>query len=113
MTRSIGTVAVLLLLLTGCHARPVATAASSTETITVDGRPRTFHLYRPATLANPAPLVLMLHGGFGDGAQAESACGWDAQADRGHFLVAYPDGLDRAWSVGGDCCGIPGRTGVD
>jgi polyhydroxybutyrate depolymerase len=113
VTRSIGTLAVLLLLLAGCQARPGPAAGSSTRTITVDGRVRTFHVYRPASLADPAPLVLVLHGGFGDGTQAESSYGWDAQADRGHFLVAYPDGVNRAWAVGGGCCGTPGRTGVD
>ena len=55
----------------------------------------------------------MLHGGFGSGAQAEKSYHWDAQADRGHFVVAYPDGLDRAWNTGGGCCGVPGRTGAD
>jgi len=36
-----------------------------------------------------------------------------AEADSGHFVVAYPDGLDRAWNTGGGCCGTPGRTNVD
>ena len=36
-----------------------------------------------------------------------------AEADNGHFVVAYPDGLDRAWNTGGGCCGTPGRTNVD
>ena len=55
----------------------------------------------------------MLHGGFGSAAQAERSYHWDAEADRGHFVVAYPDGLDRAWNTGGGCCGVPGRTGAD
>ncbi|KZS73874.1 polyhydroxybutyrate depolymerase [Mycobacterium kansasii] len=37
---------------------------------------------------------------------------WDAEADRGHFLVAYPDGLNRAWNAG-SCCGLPQQTDVD
>ena len=33
---------------------------------------------------------------------------------RSKFLVAYPDGLNRAWNVnGGGCCGRPAREGVD
>ena len=55
----------------------------------------------------------MLHGGFGSAAQAERSYGWDAEADRGHFLVVYPDGLNRAWNAGGGCCGTPGSSGVD
>lgn len=27
--------------------------------------------------------------------------------------MAYPDGLNHAWNVGGCCCGTPARTGVD
>jgi polyhydroxybutyrate depolymerase len=55
----------------------------------------------------------MLHGGFGSAAQAEKSYHWDAEADAGHFVVAYPDGLDRAWNTGGGCCGVPGRDGLD
>jgi polyhydroxybutyrate depolymerase len=55
----------------------------------------------------------MLHGGFGDGAEAERDTHWDAEADRYGFAVAYPDGIDHAWSVGGGCCGRPAATGVD
>jgi len=54
----------------------------------------------------------MLHGGFGSGEQAERSYHWDAEADSGHFLVAYPDGLNRAWNAG-TCCGEPRRAGVD
>lgn len=86
---------------------------SSSHSIESGGRRRTYRLYRPAALADPAPLVVMLHGGFGSAAQAEGYYGWDAQADSGHFLVLYPDGLDRAWNAGGGCCGVPAESGVD
>ena len=49
----------------------------------------------------------MMHGGFGSASQAEKSYRWDTEADVGHFLVAYPDGLDRAWNSGGGCCGVP------
>jgi polyhydroxybutyrate depolymerase len=52
----------------------------------------------------------MRHGGFGSGSQAEQSYGWDAQADRNGFVVAYPDGLDHAWHVDG--CSDP-TTRVD
>jgi polyhydroxybutyrate depolymerase len=79
-----------------------------------DGQ-RSYRLYVPTTAGSGAvlPLVVMLHGGFGSGEQAEQAYGWDEVAEREGFLVAYPDGLNRAWNVGGGCCGTPGRTGVD
>jgi polyhydroxybutyrate depolymerase len=87
----------------------------STGRISVDGRIRAYRLYQPSAVGSgdPVPLVVMLHGGFGTGEQAESAYGWDALADREGVLVAYPDGVGRAWNVGDGCCGGPGRSGVD
>jgi polyhydroxybutyrate depolymerase len=96
----------------GGTAGPAIPVGSSSHTITVAGVSRTFLVYRPAVLPTAAPLVVMLHGGFGTGAQAERSYHWDAQASTGHFVVAYPDGLDRAWNTGGGCCGVPGRTGA-
>jgi polyhydroxybutyrate depolymerase len=84
----------------------------SSQTIEAGGTSRTFHLYRPQGLPDGAPLVVMLHGGFGNGAQAEHSYNWDSEADNGHFLVAYPDGLVRAWNAG-SCCGEPQRTNAD
>jgi polyhydroxybutyrate depolymerase len=79
----------------------------------VGGVRRTFIVYRPASLPAAASLVVMLHGGFGSARQAQKSYGWDAEADRGQFVVAYPDGLGRAWNTGGGCCGVPaaGATG--
>ncbi len=91
-------------------------AAGTTEhRLTVDGQPRTFRVYRPAGLpaGTPAPLGVMLHGALGNGGQAQSSYGWDAQAERGRFLVAYPDGIRRSWAVSPVCCGPPAATGVD
>ncbi len=87
---------------------------SSARTITVGGVERRFLLYRPASLPpGPVPLVVMIHGGGGSAQGAERFYGWDAEADAGHFAVAFPDGTDRGWAVGGGCCGTPGSTGVD
>ncbi|ROT28168.1 polyhydroxybutyrate depolymerase [Micromonospora sp. HM5-17] len=94
---------------------PDVAAGSSTHRLTVDGRPRTFRLYRPATLslAKPVPLVVVLHGALGSGRQAETAYGWNAVADRHGFVVAYPDGLHQSWAVSESCCGPPVREGID
>lgn len=107
--------ALAVLGLAGCGPvrTPWAAPAATTQAIDVHGLRRTFHVYRPPGLSGPAPLVIMLHGGFGTGTQAEQDYHWDATARVAHFVVAYPDGLDRAWNAGGGCCGVPGRTGVD
>ena len=68
-----------------------------------DGVTRTYRVYRPANLPRDraVPLVVMLHGGFGNGAQAERAYGWDDEANRKGFVVLYPDGVSRAWTTSG------------
>jgi len=114
---ALGLLAVLAL--AGCgpaHDRsdaPTMPSGRSTQTITVDGRARTYLLHVPAAPTSPAPLVVMLHGGFGTGAQAEKSYHWDEQADLDHFVVAYPDGVDRAWNTGGGCCGRPAANNID
>jgi polyhydroxybutyrate depolymerase len=94
-------------------AKPVLPVGSSAHSIEAGGVSRTYIVYRPASLPAKAPLVVMLHGGFGSASQAEKSYGWDAEADREHFVVAYPDGLGHAWNTGGGCCGTPGRTNAD
>jgi polyhydroxybutyrate depolymerase len=98
---------------TGPTAASAIPVGSSTHSIAVGGATRTYIVYRPAVLPASTPLVVMMHGGYGSASQAERSYHWDAEADAGHFLVAYPDGLNRAWNTGGGCCGIPGRTGTD
>jgi polyhydroxybutyrate depolymerase len=109
-----------LLLLAGCRSVPKASAlpasapvGKSQQSLQIGGLTRTFNLYRPHELPPAAPLVVMLHGGFGDADQAERSYGWDAEADREHFAVLYPDGHNRAWNTGGGCCGDPGRQDLD
>jgi polyhydroxybutyrate depolymerase len=99
----------------GADGTVVVPVGSSTQHLSVGGRSRSFRVYRPATLSSqgPTPLVVMLHGGYGNADNAESDYGWDGQADTDHFVMAYPDGLNHAWNVGGGCCGTPGRDQVD
>ncbi|MFI7597086.1 alpha/beta hydrolase family esterase [Actinoplanes sp. NPDC049681] len=85
----------------------------SSASLTVDGLKRTYLLYRPATAKTGAPLVVVLHGAVGTGRQAEQSYGWDAEADKGGFVVAYPDGVNRTWNVSPDCCGVAARDGVN
>lgn len=126
MTRSVQRVlaaallAVSLLAVGGCLGRQSAVGAPDTgipvgpssHSVQAGGLTRTFRMYRPAGISGASPLVVMLHGGYGDGAQAERAYNWDAQADTGRFVVAYPDGMDRAWNAG-TCCGIPKNRNID
>ncbi len=99
-------------------APPVPPVPSGTEEYSVvsGGTPRTYRVHTPSGLPGKAPLVVMLHGGGGSGAVAEQYYGWDAEADREKFVVAYPDGLGAtvpAWNTGGGCCGYPARENID
>jgi polyhydroxybutyrate depolymerase len=89
---------------------------SSEHTLRVGDRTRSFRVYRPASLPAGArvPLVLVIHGGGGSARGAEARYGWDAEADRAGFLVAYPDGVGHSWNGGlNGCCGAAGEAGVD
>lgn len=92
----------------------LAAALSVTLHLLWGGLDRTYHVYRPTSIPQgvPAPLVVMLHGGYGTGAQAEHSYGWDQEAERGRFIVAYPDGYRRSWNAG-MCCGPARSRNVD
>jgi polyhydroxybutyrate depolymerase len=59
------------------------------------GKERRYLLHVPPSYQarNPAPVVVMLHGGGGtaDGARRET--GWDEEADQEGFLSVFPQGL--------------------
>jgi polyhydroxybutyrate depolymerase len=67
-------------------------AGSFAQKIKVRGVEGYYRTYRPAG----APLVVMLHPSGGSAGQTERDYHWDAEADRGHFVVAYPDWADYA-----------------
>jgi polyhydroxybutyrate depolymerase len=119
MLRRLAAVLGVVLVIAGCSPRGPTLPSGfvtgiSIHTINVGGRDRIYRLYKPADLPLSAPLVVMLHGGFGNAEQAERAYGWDELAGPGKFVVAYPDGLHRAWNTnGGGCCGRPAREGDD
>jgi polyhydroxybutyrate depolymerase len=107
----------ILIVVAGCAAPGSAapqgfSEGSTVHTMNFGGLDRSYRVYIPAGLPTPAPLVVMLHGGFGSAQQAERAYGWDQLADSAKFVVAYPDGVGRAWNVNG-CCGRPAQENVD
>ncbi|MBZ5735214.1 hypothetical protein K8Z61_11975 [Nocardioides sp. TRM66260-LWL] len=87
-------------------------SGTTTHRLDVDGLHRSYRLYRPDASAAPRPLVVVLHPGFGDAAQAERDYGWDAVARRAGLLVAYPDGYRGSWNAG-TCCGPAAERPVD
>ena len=96
------------------NAAPAPAASARLGTLTFGGVERTYRLYRPADLtrADPVPLVVVLHGGFGTGVQAEQTYHWDEAANAHRFVALYPDGIRRAWNAGA-CCGFPMNHKID
>ena len=108
-----GAIALICMLTCGS---PAAAAQESIEhPIKAGGIERNYLSYRPAALGRqtPVPLVVVLHGGFGTGAQAEKSYRWDTEAEAGGFVVVYPDGVRRSWNAGGPCCGKAQRDHID
>ena len=106
----------MLLALSGCSRghqpeTPLPTG-TTVHTMPFGGLDRTYRVHRPAGLTAAAPLVVMLHGAFGDGQQAENSYGWDQLADNANFVVAYPDGVGHTWNAHG-CCGTAAQEYID
>ncbi len=66
------------------------------------GLSRSFLFYVPPRLADPAPVVLVLHGSAATGERMRRATAWafDEIADRDGALIVYPEGHARHWN---DC----------
>jgi polyhydroxybutyrate depolymerase len=86
-----------------------------------DGIERRYTLHTPRDLSQGngrVPLVLVLHGGGGNAANAERMTGFSDQSDKGGFIVAYPEGTGRfkdkllTWNAG-HCCGSAMQNHVD
>jgi len=67
----------------------------------IGGRSRVFLTYVPKSLKPGAPLLIMFHGGGGDGPMARLGTGgvYDHLADRDGFIVVYPYGVGRSWNT--------------
>ena len=105
----------VLLALSGCsggHRGETLPGGTSVHTMAFGGLDRTYRVHKPAGLVAAAPLVVMLHGATGTGAQAENSYGWDQLADSAKFVVAYPDGIGRSWN-GHGCCSKAMRENID
>ena len=98
-----------------------ASGPGGRQTLVHQGAERSYVVRLPATAPLPdrrVPLVLVLHGGGGDAANAEAMTGFTDKAQREGFIVVYPEGSGRlkgrllTWNAG-HCCGRAMQRRVD
>jgi polyhydroxybutyrate depolymerase len=92
--------AATLLLLTLTALAPQSVMALESVTLAVNGVERTYLYQIPQGLRRPAPLLLALHGGFGQGRGMAGLSKFAALADEKGFIAVFPDGLNRQWNDG-------------
>jgi polyhydroxybutyrate depolymerase len=94
--------------------------ADDRQTLQVDGAARSYVVRVPENVKNNArlPLVMVLHGGGGNAANAETMTGFTEKARTENFIVVYPEGSGRfrrgllTWNAG-HCCGHAMTERVD
>ncbi len=104
MNRITTSTTIALLALLGASTQCLAAPRSPGEhwvDVSHDGLTRRALVYVPASVGlRKVPLVMVLHGGFGDAVGTRLMSGMDAVADREGFAVVYPEGIDRHWNDG-------------
>jgi polyhydroxybutyrate depolymerase len=97
-----------------------AAAPSGRATLEHDGLERSYVVRADLSFSRNGrvPLVLVLHGGGGNAANAENMTGFTAKARREGFIVVYPEGTgplaDKllTWNAG-HCCAYAMKHDVD
>jgi polyhydroxybutyrate depolymerase len=101
----IGVPLIVMLFLTGCMYKVPDNPNTFTRTMLSNGLERTYRIHIPPALQpNSTPaLVFVLHGGGGTGEGMERTLtlgGFNTLADQYHFIVVYPDGVEKNWNDG-------------
>ncbi len=84
------------------------------------GRDRSWLVHQPPSYNSGKswPVVLVFHGGGGNGEQMAGMTGFSRKADREGFLAVYPDGTGRwqnrflTWNAG-NCCAYAYENRID
>lgn len=85
----------------GAEAASSSKLRSVARTLQAGDLQRNYRLYVPPSLpTSPAPLVIVLHGGGGGATGVELLTRFSDMADRGGFIVAYPEGYKKNWNDG-------------
>lgn len=87
--------------------------AQTNGTISHNGVTRNYIVYVPPSYqpGNSWPLVFVLHGFTQSSSTIMNVSGFNAIADTGNFIVAYPNGIGNAWNTNSGMAG--GSTADD
>jgi polyhydroxybutyrate depolymerase len=80
----------------------VSASVSVQESLQIQGKRRTFSLYSPdaAGDAGRLPILVVLHGGLGNGRYAARQTGFANYVDRNKLIAVFPDGIGGHWNDG-------------
>lgn len=72
------------------------------KSIEVDGRLRSYYQHVPPSLPKdkPAALVIVFHGGGGEGQSTARLTKFNQLADKENFIAVYPNGVGNNWNDG-------------
>ena len=89
---------------TAYNSPPVTTTPTSGYSggLLSGGLQRTYLVHLPACYDKSRlwPLVIVLHGGGGEGKNIDALTGFNTESDREGFVVVYPDAVNRNWNDG-------------
>lgn len=109
-------VVVAVMAVGGCSAPEQRAATNDQHTLVVNGTERIYRVHVPRNAGARLPVVLVLHGGGGNGQQVEQQTGMSEAADKAGFIAVYPDGSGRTalktWNSG-NCCAYAHREKID
>jgi polyhydroxybutyrate depolymerase len=73
---------------------------TGTETISIDGRERSYRVHLPPSYdgVTPLPVVLVLHGRLGTPEKTEEIAHFDEVSDAAGFISVFPEGVRKSWN---------------
>ncbi|UOM35545.1 PHB depolymerase family esterase [Acuticoccus sp. I52.16.1] len=97
---------VLLLIVVGgmiAVAQPTAAAVSQTENIRSGGDRRAYYMVRPTRQVDASkryPIVVLLHGGYGNGRSLAKQTTIEGDVTRDEFIAVLPNAVRNRWNDG-------------
>ncbi len=96
-----------------------ATSFAQYDSIPHGGYERTYLLHLPTgySEADSMPLIIAMHGGFGNAFNLENQSQLSVKADAENFMVVYPEGVEggffniSSWNAGW-CCGYSSSSNI-